>query len=164
MDDGLKAATIKLRVAVAFLGEKGQKNWWNCTFLSSSADSFLTPVFPKTSILARVTGACAAAQLVHDEHIGVGDVYHLFRLPENIEQDISEKLSKETSTPESIKSEDEAYKSLEELADGETTEGVGPLELVLNEINEEAVRRMAAAYLAGFRNNQLVCPFFRGRT
>ena len=94
----------------------------------------------------------------------MGDVFHLFRLPENIEQDISVKLSKETSTPESIKSEGDAYKSLEELADGETTEGVGPLELDQKEINEEAVRRMAASYLAGFRNNQLVCPFFRGRT
>ena len=164
MDDGLKAATIKLRIAVAFLGEKEQKNWWNCSFLSPSADSFLSPVFPKTSILARVAGASAAAQLVHDEHIGVGDVFHLFRLPENIEQDISEQLTKETSTPESIKSEDDAYKSLEELAHGDTTEGVGPLELDQNEINEEAVKRMAAAYLAGLRNSQLVCPFFRGRT
>jgi len=162
--DGFLEAIIKLRIAVAFLGEKEQANWWNCSFLSPSADSFLSPVFPKTSILARVTGASAAAQLVHDEHIGVGDVYHLFRLPENIEQDISEKLSKETSTPESIKSEDEAYKSLEELAHGDTTEGVGPLELDQNEINEEAVNRMAAAYLAGFKNSQLVCPFLRGRT
>ena len=164
MEDGAIETIVRLRIAVAFLGEKDQKNWWNCSFLSSSADSFLTPVFPKTSILARVTGASAAAQLVHDEHIGVGDVFHLFRLPENIEQDISEKLSKETSTPESIKSEDEAYKSLEELAHGDTTEGVGPLELDQNEINEEAVNRMAAAYLAGFKNSQLVCPFFRGRT
>ena len=164
MEDGAIETIVRLRIAVAFLGEKDQKNWWNCSFLSSSADSFLTPVFPKTSILARVTGASAAAQLVHDEHIGVGDVFHLFRLPENIEQDISEKLSKETSTPESIKSEDEAYKSLEELAHGDTTEGVGPLELDQNEINEEAVNRMAAAYLAGFKNSKLACPFFRGRT
>lgn len=164
MTDGFLEAIIKLRIAVAFLGEKEQANWWNCSFLSSSAHSFLAPVFPKTSISARVTGASAAAQLVHDEHIGVGDVFHLFRLPENIEQDISGKLSKETSTPESIKSEDDAYRSLEGLAGGETIEGVGPLELDQNEINEEAVRQMAASYLAGFRNSQLVCPFFRGRT
>lgn len=96
----------KLRTCVAFLGEKEQNNWWPCSFLSSSGAAFLTPVFPKTSLLARVNGASTAAQVIHDEYIGVGNVYHLFRLPENIEREIAQILTKEQSFSDCISSVD----------------------------------------------------------
>ena len=95
---------LALRVCVAFLGEKEQTNWWSSSFLSKSGETFLSPAFPKTAALARVNGASAAAQIVHDEHIGIGDVYHLFRLPENIEHDISQLLAKDGSVLEFITS------------------------------------------------------------
>jgi len=86
-----------LRICVAFLGEKDQRDWWKSSFLSRSGEAFIAPIFPKTSILARINGASAAAQFVHDEHIGIGDVFHLFRLPENVEQDINQLLKRELS-------------------------------------------------------------------
>jgi len=153
----------KLRTCVAFLGEKEQQNWWPSSFLSRSGEAFLAPIFPKTNQLARVNGASVAAQVVHDEHIGVGDVFHLFRLPENIEHDITQLLIAESSIAESFKSDDGAYLCLEELAAGEATEGIGPLLLDQSEIGQVALSHMAAAYLAGFKNNHTVYPYYRGK-
>ena len=45
---------VKLRICVAFMGEKEQIGWWPSSFLSSSGEAFLSPVFPKTSTLARL--------------------------------------------------------------------------------------------------------------
>jgi hypothetical protein len=76
----------RLRTLVAYLGEREQFGWWQSSFFSPSSSAFLSPVFPKTHNLARSAGVTMAASLVHDERIGVGHVYHLFRLPEEIEQ------------------------------------------------------------------------------
>lgn len=76
----------QLRIVVGFLGEKDQAGWWPSGFCASASTAFLLPAFPRTLTPARYEGLCRAAQLVHDEHVGLGDVYHLFRLPEALEQ------------------------------------------------------------------------------
>jgi hypothetical protein len=152
----------KLCTYVAFLGEKDQKNWWSSSFLSSSGATFLNPVFQKTSLLARVTGASAAAQVVHDKHIGIGNVFHLFRLPESIEHDVFQVLTTELSIQDNISSEDDACASLQTLANGDTTQGIGPLLLNHSKIDQASISQMAAAYLAGFKNNKPVYPFYKG--
>ncbi len=163
----MDAATVKsiaqLRICVAFLGEKDQKNWWPSAFLSKSGEAFLNPVFPKTSLLARVNGASAAAQVTHDEHIGIGDVYHLFRLPENIEHDIGQLLTRGASLNECLRSENAAFEKLQALAEGATDQGEGPLLLKQNKINQAAVSAIAAAFLTGFSNEQPVYPYYKGR-
>ena len=163
----MDAATVKsiaqLRICVAFLGEKDQKCWWPSAFLSKSGEAFLKPVFPKTSLLARVNGASAAAQVAHDEHIGIGDVYHLFRLPENIEHDISQILTSDTTLNECFSSEEAAIEKLQALAQCSTVEGEGPLLLKQNEINLDAIKAMAAAFLASFSSEQSVYPYYRGK-
>jgi hypothetical protein len=161
MTQNLALELATLRTYVAFLGEKDQQNWWPSSFLSSSGATFLNPVFPKTNLLARVTGASAAAQVVHDKNIGVGDVFHLFRLPENIEHDISQFLINELSMLDNISSEDGAYASLQTLANGDTTQGIGALLLNQSEIDQTSISQMAAAYLTGFKNNQNVYPFYK---
>ena len=44
-------------------------------------------MFSKTSRLAQYHGVLEAARRLHDEHLSVGS-YHLFRLPEEVEQDL----------------------------------------------------------------------------
>ena len=75
-----------LRLLVGFLGEKDHFSWWQSSFFASGSNAFLAPVFPRTQLLAQLEGVTRAASLQHDDRIGVGDVYHLFRLPEDIEQ------------------------------------------------------------------------------
>ena len=152
---------VQLRICVAFMGEKEQIGWWPSSFLSRSGDAFLSPVFPKTSTLARVNGASGAAQLVHDEHIGIGDVYHLFRLPENTEHQISQLLLKESTVLELITSEKQAQTALKGLSAGEKTRGVGPHLLEGDVVDETMIRRMASTYMHGFNADEQVYPYYR---
>jgi len=154
----------KLRCCVAFLGEKDQLSWWSSTFLSKNGHSFMNPVFPKTSFLARVRGASAAAQSVHDMHIGIGDVFHLFRLPENIEQEISQLLTNDTpSNMQDLESKEDAYSCLEGLANKESKYAVGALLLEENIVKPTGIQQMASAYLTAFKNNEKVYPYYKGQ-
>lgn len=81
---------IIIRTLVAYLGETHQKGWWASSFLGPGSRTFVSPIFAKTQLLARIHGATQAAARAHDERIGVGAVYHLFRLPEDLEQDIQQ--------------------------------------------------------------------------
>src|SRR5690606_20401440 len=78
---------LRLRFAVGFLGEQAQYAWWPTAFYGPSSRLFLEPVFSKTSRLAQYHGVLEAARRLHDDHLNVGS-YHLFRLPEEIEQDL----------------------------------------------------------------------------
>jgi hypothetical protein len=77
---------IPVRFLVGFLGEQGQANWWPSRFLSPTSERFLQPVFAKTTLVAQYHGVRDAASAVHDSHLGLGRVFHLFRLPEAVEQ------------------------------------------------------------------------------
>lgn len=81
-----------LRAVVGCLGERAQFGWWQSSFFDPNSGAFLTPVFARTPVLARCEGVTRAAALVHDERIGKGRVYHLFRLPEEMEQGIHRAL------------------------------------------------------------------------
>ena len=81
-----------LRMVVGYLGEKSQNAWWDSSFLTPASKSFLSPVFSKTTILAQYHGVCQAASLVHDEFIGLGIHYHLYRLPDSLERMLAKAL------------------------------------------------------------------------
>jgi len=154
---------VNLRFLVAYLGEKEQKAWWSSSFLSRSGEAFLSPVFPKTSTMARINGASGAAQVVHDEHIGVGEVFHLFRLPESIEYGISHFLAKNSSDLDVVDSEVAAQAGLQDLAAGGNINGIGPLLVDGGMIDLNMIRRMAAAYMQGFSSGEQVYPYYRSK-
>ena len=81
----LDKSLLELRLIVGYLGEKDQFGWWNSSFFSRVSDGFLRPVFPKTAHLAKLTGVVGAAARLHEERIGRGRVFHIFRLPEELE-------------------------------------------------------------------------------
>ena len=87
---------VELRVLIGYLGEKNQANWWGSDFLSNTASTFLSPIFNRSLFLAQYQGATAAAAKVHDEAIGVGRIYHLFRFPIGIEQASADALNDAT--------------------------------------------------------------------
>jgi hypothetical protein len=83
----------RLRVLVGYLGERHQSNRWSSTFLGRTSEAFLAPIFGNTVANARVVGVTEAARRVHDDAMGVGRTFHLFRLPETLEQELHRKLS-----------------------------------------------------------------------
>ena len=78
---------LEIRLLVGFLGERAQFDWWPTAFHEPSSRLFLEPVFSKTVRLAQYHGILEAARRLHDEHLSVGS-YHLFRLPEEVEEDL----------------------------------------------------------------------------
>ena len=119
----------RLRLVVGYLGEQGQHGWWSSEFFSPNAAAFLTPVFGKTATLAQYHGVKEAARRVHDEHIGIGRVFHLFRLPESIEQAVFEVLQDPANADAlrtSIESQDAATAALQAFGAGETVDRSAP--------------------------------------
>jgi hypothetical protein len=86
MNTSTLAQIARLKLLVGFLGEQSQFNWWLSAFFAPSSSAFLAPVFSKNAFADQYHGVQEAASRVHDEHIGIGRVYHLFRLPEHVEQ------------------------------------------------------------------------------
>ena len=162
MNQELIQNIAQLRACVAFLGEKEQANWWPSSFLSRSGEAFLAPVFPKTAGAARINGASMAAQRAHDEYIGVGDVFHLFRLPENIEQELSQLLTQDTSVLDVTASDESAREALQTLAADGAANGIGPLLIELPVVDQNMLKTMASAYIQGFISEEPVYPHYRG--
>ena len=99
----------------------------------------------------------SSAASVHDERIGIGDVFHLFRLPEDIEQNLHSVIENITIVPfEKLVSNKEAALSFLIDYAGETcNESLGPINIgPLNSLrNISAWKKVAASYLAGFTNH-----------
>ena len=154
-----------LRLAVGFLGEQAQTAWWPSAFLGSTSKPFLLPVFPRTTALAQCRGVTHAAARVHDERIGVGSVFHLFRLPEDIEQAVHRLLEQQEPSKRlslAVNDKESALKSLKAFVTSKQPPGSGPVRVGrVSDLNKpESWRVVAAHYVAGFQALSEVFPFF----
>ena len=95
MTESLSSTLLQLRLLVGFLGERPQCGWWPTSFFGDYSLRSLEFVTPRTPALAQYHGVVEAARRVHDEHLNVG-CYHLFRLPEEVEQDLHHLMRTET--------------------------------------------------------------------
>lgn len=154
-----------LRAVIGYLGEREQHGWWQCGFFGRGSGAFLSPVFPRTQILAQVTGVTQAAVLVHDERIGVGQVYHLFRLPEEIEQgihrilyepDVGERIAARVADVKA------ALSYLRASAGSSTAQDVGPVRVgeVASLYEPDSWTSVAMHYLRAFEGDLQVYPYF----
>lgn len=155
----------ELRVLVGFLGEKGQANWWSSEFFSATAAAFLAPIFNRSLFLAQYQGATAAAAKVHDEAIGVGRIYHLFRLPIGLEQASADALSDATfvqSLQSRLANREQALARLAELAEKQETASPGPVSLgqMSDDLRIE-LQRAAGFYQSALVNGIQTFPYVR---
>jgi hypothetical protein len=154
-----------MRIVVSYLGEKGQYGWWPSGFWAPTADAFLSPVFPRSIFMAKANGASAAAKKLHDERIGVGRVFHLFRLPEDLEQAIHSAVHSEQTVKDALPLVVSQQSAEDFLAANcgstDEVENVGPV--VCGEIAEllsaAVAESVAGAYLSGFRGGHKVFPY-----
>lgn len=168
MDSTHIEALAKLRAVVGYLGEREQYAWWQSSFFAAGSRPFLTPIFSKTYVLAQCMGVTHAAGLVHDERIGVGRVYHLFRLPEDIEQGIHRILHTPAVAqliPGLVAHKDTALEYLRAEARSVTGASVGPVEIghIQDIRNPRQWRAIAAEYLRAFDADAQIYPYFRDR-
>ena len=154
----------QIRVLVAFLGEKEQGNWWDTSFLGDTGLDYLRFNFPRTAFLAGVTSVSEAAKKLHDERIGKGRVYHLFRLPFNIEERIHEILRdvKEDTSKKLITNKEDALELLEGLIDSTVDAPEGPVQIGTSSriISEFSVSELAKHYANAFKEDKKTFPYF----
>lgn len=160
--DNTQLAT--LRAVVGYLGEQGQYAWWPSSFFSSASSAFLNPIFPRLPNQARLTGVARAAQLVHDERIGIGRVYHLFRLPEDVEQSLHAAAQSvrmwENISPH-LQSKDVALDYLVSVAGREAGGEEGPVRVgdIKSIRDTSSWAAMAAHFAYAFANEKRIYPY-----
>ena len=159
-------AILKTRLLVGYLGERAQYAWWPTAFYQASSRPFLEPVFSRTSRLAQYHGVLEAARRLHDEHLSVGS-YHLFRLPEEVEQDLHNLVQRPEADEyalQAMRSKDSALSSLRDLAGAVSVKSVGPTSIGsigdLDSLN--TVKAIAAAYVSAFDQDSKAYPYLVG--
>ena len=166
-DSSMLTDLLGLRILIGYLGEKHQFGWWDTSFFDAASIAFILPVFTKTPFLAQYHGAVEAARLVHDERLSNG-CFHLFRLPEEIEQDLHALLlaTKNYELQELVPiSTEGAVGRLTSFAGSSTVHHSGPVSLgSIEQMNDKAfVEDFASSYLHAFANRSQVFPYVSGK-
>lgn len=154
---------LKARLLVGYLGEQAQYAWWPTKFYEASSRGFLDPVFAKTSRLTQYRAVLEAARRVHDEHLSVGS-YHLFRLPEETEQDLHQAIQKPDLADfitVNVSDRNNATSALRALSDKSTAIGQGPqlLGAVDGLYSAGTIGQLVAAYLGAFSGGYRTYPY-----
>ena len=155
-----------MRCLVGFLGERAQFAWWPTAFYDPSSRLFLEPVFSKTARLAQYHGVLEAARRLHDEHLSVGS-YHLFRLPEEVEQDLHAMMlgsAGDELVSQMAHSKEAALEALMRFAGTSTRANVGPTAVGnIKDFNSAGtIQALAGAYLSAFSQNAKTYPYLVG--
>jgi hypothetical protein len=154
---------LELRLLVGFLGEKPQFGWWSSSFFEPAAMQFLEPVFGRTARLAQYNGVREAARRVHDEHVGIGQVFHLFRLPQESEQDLHQRAgSLGEAVLVNLGGREDALTRLRELGDAQPAIGEGPQAVgsIGDARKPASIKKLASLYLGAFNAGTRLYPYF----
>lgn len=154
---------LTLRIVVGLLGERANLGWWATSFFEGSSLNFLDPAFPRTARLAQYHGVVEAARRVHDEKLNAGS-FHLFRLPEEREQDLHDlMLERGSQGLEALPgTKEEATRFLDENKSKANDLSVGPTLIGSIEIIEESasVSRIIDVYSSAIRRGVWAFPYF----
>ena len=158
---------LYLRVIVTALGEVSQPPWWRTQYLSETGMRFLERLYPRTAFAAAVRATGMAACAIHDGSIGHGRLYHLFRLPIALEQEMQTLLLGEYGTGlaqemrPALGNAEELINQLHALAAEVPKETIGPWRIGKGtDLNRpEVYRRMAGAYVHAFQTGDKIFPY-----
>ena len=163
MKESYLSTVLQMRLLVGFLGERPQFAWWTTSFFGDYSLRSLEFVTPKTSLLAQYHGVVEAARKLHDEHLNVGS-YHLFRLPEEVEQDLHAMMQSGVGTElakQLPQDKDAALAALKTLAGTIPSAAVGPA--AVGNIDQlsagEILKSIAGAYVSAFSQNAQTYPY-----
>jgi hypothetical protein len=163
MSDSFLKTLLHMRLLVGLLGERAQLGWWSTAFYEPSGRVFLEPVFAKTARLAQYHGVVEAARRLHDEYLSAGS-YHLFRMPEETEQDLHGLLQSsegERLTEQLAQTKEQLLEALKRLAGKSGPAKPGPISFgkIKGVASTDVLRGIAAAYLWAFSQNSKTYPY-----
>ena len=153
---------LRMRILVGFLGEKPQFSWWDTNFLSTTGQKFLEITCPRTAFSAGCHSVFDAAARLHDARIGKGRVYHLFRLPPEVEEGLHRLLMGDEPSVSSCAAKETALKDLRAMATGGVSAPEGPVQIgtVKNMLTEFAIEELAQHYADAFMKENQTFPYF----
>ncbi len=158
---------LRLRLAVGLLGEKEQAGWWSSLWLTPNATAFLSPVYGERLHAARYHGVIEAARRIHDDRIGVGQAFHLFRLPEGLEHRLHEAVVLNGACDElpDWLSPEASDRTLAELSSNVPEISAGPMRIgSLDDLKgRKWISGLAAHYRAAFASSIQTYPYFADR-
>jgi len=163
--DGVRELLL-LRTFVAVLGERATPAWWRTQFLTEVGLRSMTRVFPRTAASAALSSVSIAAREEHDRRIGLGERYHLFRLPANLERGIALLMSEEAFVIQTArlvsKGTAELISELTAMTHGrkETAEGPVKVGSTISLAKPLTVEILAAHYQHSFETSRRAFPYF----
>jgi hypothetical protein len=158
----IESQLLQLRLLVGYLGEQNQSGWWQTSILSSVGDRFMGQNFPRSTLCASLNAVKEAAQKNHDGEVGVGKVFHLFRLPYEIEQGLHGSLLHGSEINDAPESKEAAMDSLLGLAKETINVEPGPTQVGTRKTIRSAhgVKQLAKHYHAAFSSGVRCYPYF----
>jgi len=159
----MKRDLIRLRTIVGFLGEEGQFDWWDTSFLSETGQRFLERPFPRSAFTAGLHSVTVAARRLHDDSVGKGDVAHLFRLSPAKEREVSELLRDLDSDEmlDDVQDRETALASLNEMSRVVSgTTGAVRVGRRDDLLTSDGIGQVAGYYHEAFTSGQQVFPYF----
>lgn len=152
----------QLRLSVLLSGEASPDGWWNCDGLSVAGQADLRIIFPRTAVCAALAHAAELARSHHDQRTRAAGVFHLFRLPSDVEAGIHHSLV--DLEQEGFFGDDPSKVAWLNLADTAKTTEEGAVDLGVLDLNKEAdIRRLAGVYKAAFDAGKSCVPYFKLR-
>jgi hypothetical protein len=156
-----------LRTIVAALGERTTPPRWRTQFLTDFGLRAMARVFPRTPVHAALVSVFAAARLEHDQRIGLGKRYHLFRLPESLERAVLDVISEPTFSAQATAMVGDTQNTLmDKLASIANKQNLpaldGPISLgSIAKMSEPTIlASLAAHYWNSFESARRVFPYF----
>ncbi len=152
---------VFLRYLVGFLGSKPNAGWWDCDFLSQTGLGYLKFIYPRTVALSAFNATVAAALRAHDERIGRGEVFHLFRLPSELESGIMEALKNDQSLIPQAEGKEDALSQLMNFSSGHKLDAAGPIAIGGRDsfFHLDKLKAVAGAYQKAFTDGFQVFPY-----
>jgi hypothetical protein len=153
------ATLAHLRLFVLAAGESMPEKHWDSDGLSQTNQNDLLMVFPRTSLVAAATHAGKLAQAHHDERTRASGVYHLFRLPTELEAGIHQELLH--NMPNDMDLETSLWSGLEHLPKQSAAAQEGPINLGELDLKKpKDIAKLAFTYKAAIDAGVSCIPYF----
>ena len=162
MASKLDSQLLYLRLIIAYLGEKNQYGWWQSSVLSPLQLKVLANNFPRTNLVAGLSATSEVARRTHDDKLGVGRVFHLFRLPFELEQSLHKILLHEDSGVAVPASKEEGLEQLREFVKEPIEISPGPIQIGRRRTIRSpfGIQEIAKHYLSAFQSGIQCFPYF----
>lgn len=117
-------------------------------------------------MVSQYTGVCEAASLIHDDGIGIGRHYHLYRLPDSYERLLLQCIRNEEFANQLLShtaNKEKALLRLKELGSDSHKKAEGPV--VVGDFSdsnfEDLLKKIRGIYIQAFENEIRAYPFMR---